>query len=460
MAIEDSKKKKKVITNRNQRVTVGQATGGGASVNNAGNTGVIEPKTLGDFATGREEGAISATRIPIQSGGSKGSLADFSTPNNNFFRRAVGEQTSEGFNNIEDNFDRHGVVGGGAASVIDTVKRAGKGLGQLSNMVAGGVGVSDQDVINTAFGTPEVSTNPSTPLSDVVTPTSVESEGAIRQRQLLGEGSTAQSPVIDESKVESGVQIGKSSVIFGDTSNTANSVDYGSPEANVAAAERFRTGTQRGSVTTLEPGAIKNIREGDRLTNARSAVAKLKAGGASASAQLEAFKRISSGGEEDRRQSMIDQFQRATSRGDDLGAREISRSIDRFDTAKQSQKASEAGIETNNQRLEATAAKVQKTLRDEGIKFDEGTNKLLQDLVKVDPISGKSVFDLATRSDQITRRLGNKNISANMFQSLFPDFFRDGITNSSLEVFRADPRISDTLELKARDALIAKQSRR
>ena len=63
MAIEfvkNDRKKKKVKNNKAQRLAGGQATGGGDSVNNAGNTGVID--------------TIVNTRIPIQSGGSRGSL--------------------------------------------------------------------------------------------------------------------------------------------------------------------------------------------------------------------------------------------------------------------------------------------------------------------------------------------------------------------------------------------------
>lgn len=417
MAIEDRRKKKKVVTNRNQRITGGQATGGGASINNAGNTGVQEPKTLGDFATGNEEGAISATRIPVQSGGTRGSLADFAKGD------PEGSITSRALNT------RIPIQSGGTRG----------SLGDLGNTTDRELFTPNADPIVDQINPTTVNTDPAAPIGDTVnTPLSQVSESVPTEANTQRTG------------------LNKTGIRFGDTSSP-NSVDFGSDEANAAAAERFRTGNQRGSVNTV---STKNILESNRLTNARSAVAKLKAGGASASAQLHAFRRISKGGEVDRRQALTEQFQEATARGDDLGAREISRSIDRFDTSEQARKTSEAGVETDRQQLGVNAAKVQNTLKDEGVKFDKDTNNLLQDLVKVDQISGESVFDRATRSDQLTRRLGNTSISSNLFQSVFPDFFKDGITNSSLDAFRADPSISDTLKLKARDALIAQQQRR
>ena len=412
MAIEfvkNDRKKKKVKNNKAQRLAGGQATGGGDSVNNAGNTGVID--------------TIVNTRIPIQSGGSRGSLGDFAEGNP---EGAIGSLLNT----------RIPIQSGGSRGSLET----------LGN-------------------TPQVSTDPSTPISQSVTQPIIQEpsldSAAKRQIELAGTGTTAtptsdQLTAIDQSNAANVTRVGDGVVNFGDTSNP-NSVDYGSPEANAAAAERFRTGGTRGSFNVI---GSKDILDASRLTNARSAVSKLKAGGASASAQLEAFRRISKGGEVDRKQKLAEQFQDATTSGNKLGAREISRSIDRHEVAQQGIVESKARVEGNELGAVSDAQKTQDTLAKEASKYDSETNSLLRNLVKVDPVTAKPLHDVATRSDQITRRFKDKDISANLFQSLYPDFFKGGLNTESLDTFRARTDISDDLKLKARDALIAQQSRR
>ena len=451
MAIEDSKKKRKTINNRNQRVTGGQATGGGASVNNAGNTGVLGPPSQR-----KPEGIIDSAKGAIN----RSFLGDIQRSGERDIQRAgidpVQLTKDRGFLGAPVEATRQFLQVGATDAIergVGLAKTGAKKFGEASRFLFG------------EGQTPQVSTDPAAPIDSAVQQTSFDATNTVinqdRVTPTLPPADTINTPALQPTETLNARLGDSGNVQFGgDGVRGSGSVDFGSPEANAAAAKRFQTGTTRGSFNVLPKDGIKNIRESNRLTNARSAVAKLKAGGASATAQLEAFKRISKGGQVDRRAELNTQFQNAVSRGDELGAREISRSIDRFDTAEQARKASNARIESDRQQLGANAAKTQDTLSTEGVKFDKETNNLLRDLVKVDQISGKSVFDLATRSDQVTRRLGDVDISSNLFQSIFPDFFKDGVTKASLDAFRANPSISDSLKLKARDALIAQQTRR
>lgn len=412
--IEDKNKKKKI----GQRTTGGQGTkkgGGGDSVNNAGNTGTYSQKkapTLGSAISDSASNALSTTKDVL-----KRELNSVVPITTNVLKSA-------------------GNLASGIGSLYGGIEEIrGKQFPEDTSYTQESVPTSEPVSNNRQ----KISLAPPGSTIDQFDPSTVENLGFRK--------GTLSDPGISDPTDTSGLSEPGSFQVFGRNDNNRN-VDINGSRGVVSQNVADSLGSGSGTFNTIN---MDKYRESQRLTNARSAVATLKSQGASAAAQLSAFRQITKPTGSSFRDQLEAEGKGALGEGNYAKALSLSKGVNSIDKETRDEATRKDDLVSKQQTLLDKIAKESLAKDKAGLSANKDLNTLVSNISAKDPTTREYKQDKATRISLLERGFRGVDISRNTFKSsLGEEYFKEGETDEqALDRIESDSSLPEIIRSKA-----------